>query len=83
MPILRNVDELTRAVACFGSALSSPEHNERAVPKLRLSELKGILKLKEPKSARSRRRVDLPQTAVTALHEHRKRIVAEGNAGSP
>jgi integrase len=29
------------------------------------------------------RRVELPQTAVTALHEHRKRMVAEGNAGVP
>jgi integrase len=38
--------------------------------------------LAEPKSAKSRRQVDLPQFAVDALVDHRKRMLAEGFAGS-
>ena len=48
-----------------------------------LSEVKGKLKLKEPKTEKSRRRVDLPKMAVDALHEHRKRMIAEGYAAVP
>jgi integrase len=38
--------------------------------------------LAEPKSAKSRRQVDLPQFAVDALVDHRRRMLTEGLAGS-
>lgn len=41
-------------------------------------ELKGQLSLGEPKTSKSRRRIDLPQSAVTALKAHRKQSAAEG-----
>ncbi|HYH66501.1 MAG TPA: tyrosine-type recombinase/integrase [Urbifossiella sp.] len=44
-----------------------------------LEELKGKLRLKEPKSAKSRRTVELSALAVNALTEHRKRMLAEGH----
>jgi len=47
-----------------------------------LEEIHGQLRLKEPKSASGRRNVHLPRVAVEALHEHRKRMMAEGLAGS-
>jgi integrase len=34
--------------------------------------------LEEPKSKKSRRTIELPQVALEALHEHRKRMLAEG-----
>jgi len=43
-----------------------------------LSELAGRLWLSEPKTAASRRQVVLPQAAVRALQEHRRRMLAEG-----
>ncbi len=46
-----------------------------------LQELNGKLTLKEPKSARSRRRIDIPQMAVDALIRHRAQMLAEGLAG--
>jgi integrase len=45
-------------------------------------ELNGQLTLKEPKTAKSRRRVELPDKAVVALEDHRKRMLAEGHAAS-
>jgi integrase len=48
-----------------------------------LSELNGVLTLTEPKTAKSRRRVELPDIAVSALLQHRKRMLAEGHAASP
>ncbi len=48
-----------------------------------LLELSGKLTLAEPKTAKSRRRVELPEMAVRALLQHRKRMVAEGHAASP
>jgi len=48
-----------------------------------LEEVRGKLALKEPKSAAGRRSVRLPQVAVDVLHEHRKRLLAAGKAGSP
>jgi integrase len=48
-----------------------------------LIEAQGKIVLSEPKTAKSRRRVSIPKMAVDALHEHRKRMVAEGHAGSP
>jgi integrase len=48
-----------------------------------LTELNGILTLSEPKSAKGKRMVELPQRVVKALHEHRKRALAEGFASVP
>lgn len=48
-----------------------------------LEELRGKLRVKHPKTAKSRRRIDLPQFAVDALHDHRKQMLAEGHATSP
>jgi integrase len=48
-----------------------------------LLEVKGKLELAEPKTSKSRRRVDLPKTAVDALWKHKKRILAEGFAAVP
>lgn len=45
-----------------------------------LSEVNGRLTLGEPKTAKSRRQVDLPQEVVDALHAHRKRMLVEGHA---
>ncbi|HUY32076.1 MAG TPA: site-specific integrase [Pirellulales bacterium] len=45
----------------------------------KLSEVNGVLKLEEPKTAKGRRKVELPAMAIEALGEHRKRMVVEGN----
>jgi integrase len=39
--------------------------------------------LKECKTKKSKRRIDLPGFVVDALREHRKRMLKEGNAGAP
>ncbi len=44
-----------------------------------LVEVKGKLSLAEPKTAKSRRRIELPVFAVVALWDHRKRALAEGH----
>lgn len=44
-----------------------------------LQELDGELTLKDTKTATSRRRVPLSEFGLAALHEHRKRMLAEGN----
>jgi integrase len=44
-----------------------------------LAQVKGEFLIKEPKSKRSRRTVSLPTIAIDALHEHRKRMLAEGH----
>lgn len=48
-----------------------------------LEEVQGRLALKDPKSASGRRSVRLSSVAVEALHDHRKRLMAAGKAGSP
>jgi integrase len=48
-----------------------------------LEEIDGRFRLKEPKSKAGRRRVDLPAFAVEAVHEHRKRMLAEGHPTAP
>jgi integrase len=48
-----------------------------------LQELNGQLELAEPKTSKSRRRVDLPRTVVDALWKHKKRMLAEGFAAVP
>ncbi len=48
-----------------------------------LEDLNGELRLKETKSAKGRRRIDLPKLTLDALHEHRKRMLAEGHGAAP
>ena len=48
-----------------------------------LAAVKGGFKVKEPKSKRGRRVIDLPRFAVEGLREHRKRMLAEGNVAAP
>jgi integrase len=48
-----------------------------------LTELRQGWTLSEPKTAKSKRRITLPAMAAEALHEHRKRMLAEGHAASP
>jgi integrase len=48
-----------------------------------LAVVKGGFLVKEPKSKRGRRVVELPAFAVDALREHVKRLLAEGNAAAP
>jgi integrase len=46
-----------------------------------LIELNGTHTLSEPKTAKSRRRIELPDTVVGALLDHRRKMLAEGHAG--
>lgn len=46
-----------------------------------LLEAKDVLSRSEPKSARSRRSIKLPDFAVAALREHRTQMLAEGHPG--
>jgi integrase len=48
-----------------------------------LEEIDGRFRTKDPKSAKSRRRVELPAVAIEALHEHRKRMFREGHIAGP
>jgi len=43
-----------------------------------LEEINGKFRLTEPKSAAGKRRIELPKFVVHILHEHRKRMLAEG-----
>jgi len=45
-------------------------------------ELNGVLKIKPPKTKKSRGKIDLPDYATVALIEHRKRMLIEGNAAA-
>lgn len=45
--------------------------------------VKGGFKVKEPKSKRGRRVIDLPRFALDALRDHRKQMLAEGNVAAP
>lgn len=47
-----------------------------------LVDLSGKLDVAEPKTAKGRRRVDLPESVTAALWRHRKRMLAEGRAAS-
>jgi integrase len=47
-----------------------------------LTEVKGRLHLTEPKTARSRRRIDLPKVAIDALRRHCQAMAAEGHGNS-
>jgi integrase len=48
-----------------------------------LEEVKGVLRTKDCKTKKSRRRVTLSAVAVKALHEHRKRMLVEGHIDGP
>jgi integrase len=48
-----------------------------------LEELRGQFRLTEPKSAKSRRLVEIPRVAVEALRRHRARMGAEGHLDGP
>jgi integrase len=48
-----------------------------------LLEVKGKLELAEPKTSKSRRRVDLPKMVVDALWKHKAKMLAEGFAAVP
>jgi integrase len=43
-----------------------------------LEGVRGKSQLREPKTPAARRRIDLPAHAIVELHEHRKRMLAEG-----
>lgn len=58
------------------------EHSTLMVQRT-LEEIGGVTRLKEPKTKKSRRRIDLPQVAVEALQSHRKAMLAEGNHKAP
>ncbi len=44
-----------------------------------ISEVRGTLEVGEPKTGKSRRKVELPEFAIQALKEHRVSMLAEGN----
>jgi integrase len=44
-----------------------------------LEDINGVLRVKEVKTKKSRRRIDLSQTTLAALAEHRKRMLAAGH----
>jgi integrase len=48
-----------------------------------LEEIDGKLRLKEPKSAKSRRRIELPSFAVEALWQHKARMMKEEHLEGP
>lgn len=48
-----------------------------------LEEIKGVLRLKEPKSKAGRRNIKLPKTSVAALWQHKAKMLAEGYAAVP
>jgi integrase len=48
-----------------------------------LEEIAGVLRVKDVKTARGRRRIDLSAGTVAALAEHRKAMLAEGHIGDP
>jgi integrase len=48
-----------------------------------LEEIKGRHRLKETKTGKARRRIDLSRYALEALHEHRRRMLAEGTITGP
>src|SRR5262249_52013039 len=48
-----------------------------------LEEISGALRVKETKSAKSRRRIDLSADTAAALAEHRKAMLAEGHIAGP
>jgi integrase len=56
--------------------------NSRLSIRRKIIEIGGHIYIEEPKTKKSRRQIDLPQMAVQALIEHRKRMLKEGYAGA-
>jgi integrase len=56
--------------------------NGRLFVRQQLSEVGSRLWLAPPKTAKARREIRLPELAMHALHEHRKRMLAEGHWGT-
>jgi integrase len=48
-----------------------------------LEEIDGQLRIKDVKTPKARRRIHLAPQTVAALHEHRKRMLAEGHVAGP
>lgn len=48
-----------------------------------LEEIRGVLKLKEPKSKAGKRNIKLPKSSVAALWQHKAKMLAEGHAAAP
>src|SRR5262245_2686913 len=48
-----------------------------------LENLRGQVRVNEPKTSRSRRKIDLSRYALDALSDHRKAMLAEGHAKAP
>jgi integrase len=48
-----------------------------------LEEIDGKVRVKEVKTPKARRRIQLAPQTVAALHEHRKQMLAEGHLGGP
>jgi integrase len=63
----------------FGLRWSDIDFDEGCLSVRRtLEDVRGQLQLREPKTATARRRIELPTYAKVDLHEHRKRMLAEG-----
>jgi integrase len=74
------LDSGAREGEAFGLQWSDLDWDGNAVQIVRgLEETRGALKLKELKTKKSRRRVVLTAYTMTALAEHRKAMLAEGN----
>jgi integrase len=58
------------------------EHNYIMITKT-LEEIAGKLRLKIPKTQKSRRRIDLSPDAIAALGDHRRVMLAEGHISGP
>jgi integrase len=48
-----------------------------------LEDIAGVLRIKEVKTKKGRRRIDLSARGLDVLHQHRKRMLAEGLADGP
>lgn len=48
-----------------------------------VEDIAGTVRVKPPKTKKSRRRIDLPQAAMDALQDHRKAMLAEGHVSGP
>jgi integrase len=76
------VDTGMREGELFGLEWSDIDFPSKSVQvKRALKEVAGEIWVEDLKTGKSRRRIDLAQATLDALHEHRKRQLAEGNAG--
>jgi integrase len=74
------VDTGMRLGKLFGLQWSDVDFEHRTISvRHTLQELSGKLKLKPPKTANSRRKIDLAQMSVDALSSHKKAMLIEGH----